>query len=161
MSITSLNSKGFTLIELLVVVAIIGVLAAVGVVSFSGFIENAKDSKCTQQHKTVSNHVLTSIQRCSLNPNGTFPTGPDDNLPCSNLSSQENTQFLVLWTQTNKMMNAYNGYGCCGHANNRDPYAGETYIQRISDEKIIVKSRCGGSRTGSSGDIISNSFSMK
>ena len=156
-----MTQKGFTLIELLVVVAIIGVLAAVGVVSFSGFIENAKDSKCTQQHKTVSNHVLTSIQRCSLNPNGTFPTGPDDNLPCSNLSSQENTQFLVLWTQTNKMMNAYNGYGCCGHANNRDPYAGETYIQRISDEKIIVKSRCGGSRTGSSGDIISNSFSMK
>ena len=102
-----MNQKGFTLIELLVVVAIIGVLAAVGVVSFSGFIENAKDSKCTQQHKTVSNHVLTSIQRCSLNPNGTFPTGPDDNLPCSNLSSQENTQFLVLWTQSNKMMNAY------------------------------------------------------
>jgi len=34
--------KAFTLIELLVVVAIIGILAAVGIVSFGGFTERAK-----------------------------------------------------------------------------------------------------------------------
>ncbi len=38
------TKKAFTLIELLVVVAIIGILAAVGVVSFSGFSESAKVS---------------------------------------------------------------------------------------------------------------------
>ncbi len=37
-----MNRRGFTLIELLVVVAIIGILAAAGLVSYSGYVKSAK-----------------------------------------------------------------------------------------------------------------------
>ena len=40
--------KGFTLVELLVVVAILGVLAAVGIVTFGGFLGNAKRTQLYQ-----------------------------------------------------------------------------------------------------------------
>ena len=53
-----MKQKGFTLIELLVVVAIIGILAAVGVVAYSGYTSSAKHNVCKDNHKKI---VIESI----------------------------------------------------------------------------------------------------
>ena len=48
------SEKGFTLIELLVVVAIIGILAAVGVVAYNGYTKAAKINVVKSNLQSVS-----------------------------------------------------------------------------------------------------------
>ena len=61
-----MNSKAFTLIELLVVVAIIGILAAVGVTTFNGFQEKAKIAVVKSNHKIIVKIIKTEILKCNL-----------------------------------------------------------------------------------------------
>ena len=61
-----MNKKGFTLIELLVVVAIIGILAAVGVVAYSGYTSSAKKSVTKANHKLILNTMVNEIQRFTI-----------------------------------------------------------------------------------------------
>ena len=136
-----MKRKGFTLIELLVVVAIIGILAAVGVVAYNGYTTSAKVSATKMNHSKVVTHVKSVIAQCKLDPSGKFDLGLNDETPCSKIYTSDATQLFVLWTQRNKMTNPYNGYGCCGHASNRDPYLGETYIAAEGTKIIKIKTR--------------------
>ena len=64
------NNKGFTLIELLVVVAIIGILAAVGVVAYNGYTNSAKINASKSNHANVVKYIAAEVQKCN--------TGSDD-----------------------------------------------------------------------------------
>ena len=64
------NKKGFTLIELLVVVAIIGILAAVGVVAYNGYTASAKASTTKSNHKIVVKELNLISVKCSISEDG-------------------------------------------------------------------------------------------
>ena len=58
--------KGFTLVELLVVVAILGILAAVGIVSFGGFLGSSKENAVKSNFNSVTKYVETELMKCDL-----------------------------------------------------------------------------------------------
>ena len=70
------NNKGFTLIELLVVVAIIGILAAVGVVAYNGYTSSAKMNATKSNHASVIKYIAAELQKCNMG----MEKAMDDNL---------------------------------------------------------------------------------
>ena len=61
-----MRNKAFTLIELLVVVAIIGILAAVGVVAYNGYTGAAKIKTLQTNHNAVIKYIKAELMKCEL-----------------------------------------------------------------------------------------------
>ena len=86
-----MNSKAFTLIELLVEVAIIGILAAVGVTTFNGFQEKAKVSTVKANHAALRIYIIGELQKCNLGNTKTM----SDQLTCQGNTSAKTVTAAV------------------------------------------------------------------
>ena len=83
------DRKAFTLIELLVVVAIIGILAAVGVVAYNGYTASAKKAVSKSNHRAVVKYIKSEIAKCE------FQEKIFNNWNCNNLSVGDNADRVA------------------------------------------------------------------
>ena len=111
-----MNHQGFTLIELLVVVAIIGILAAVGVNTFSGFQEKAKISATKANHKTIVKFVSTQLMKCSLGDELILKQNPTTDTPdlCPDVLAGNANKIAIQLSYHFRSLNWCNPMGWMG-----------------------------------------------
>ena len=91
------NNKGFTLIELLVVVAIIGILAAVGTVAYTGYTEGAKKASAKSNHASVVKYIAAEDQKCNMGETSAMKDSAGvDQLTCLNRTGADVIAAAVL-----------------------------------------------------------------
>tara|TARA_X000000950_G_scaffold112112_1_gene141208 strand:+ start:300 stop:788 length:489 start_codon:yes stop_codon:yes gene_type:complete len=113
--------KAFTLIELLVVVAIIGILAAVGLTTYNGIQNNAKESATLKSLYTVEKFINTSLATCQLNGGGTLKLSPTRSINCDITNNTSNVNAML-----DVFMNYFLDQGFKNAYNNSDPFINRT-----------------------------------
>ena len=156
------KQKGFTLIELLVVVAIIGILAAVGVVAYSGYVSGAKKSAAKSHQAQLVKLVAGELKKCDLGDAKAF----GENLTCTERYTAGKIDTALVAMMTGEFTNPYlkgealskaAAMTACG-----DTTMGSTTVEHAKDAtagtKTVTLTTCGSNATA---DLVTNVINVE
>ena len=129
------KKKAFTLIELLIVVAIIGILAGVGVPMYNGYMATAKVNSAQTNHANIKSFVSATLTKCSAGSSDV--TLGSTRRYCNQNASAWAGYFRTYFTSINK--NPYGGNAITTSSSQR---LGETNIAS-SGNRIAIRTNIG------------------
>ena len=143
-----MKQKGFTLIELLVVVAIIGILAAVGIVAYNGYTSSAKKNSYISRHDIIVKFFKAEFLKCEIGEKVYLANDVTDQCEKILDPSKRNLRLLrgILIDHINIVMKYKqdNGGDAARSKNIGAPlcnYLGEICLKRdIANERIVIVS---------------------
>ena len=100
-----MKRNGFTLIELLVVVAIIGILAAVGVVAYNGYTASAKRNAIKSNFKLVEKYVSAELMKCQIGHTDIFINSGSRKVSCSAVQDAHRTSAAMVFDPSLRFLN--------------------------------------------------------
>ena len=139
------KKKAFTLIELLIVVAIIGILAGVGVPMYNGYMATAKVQSSATNHANVKSFVAATLTKCSSG--SAYVMLGSSNRQCSQTPNAWSSYFRTYFDSINK-----NPYGGAVTTTSSSPAVGQISIYYASNpNRIRLRTNTGSGYSPTSG----------